>query len=121
MSNWKKVLNTNYLSREGKSGVTMLVLEHEVEGEKWPVREYVNLNHKGKAREFAEEWWVERAVGDPPERVMDAMNRLEDIKPINALMVENDGKFIRVSEVRFGNPGEKVKEVITFEEDDIAF
>jgi hypothetical protein len=101
MSEMKAVVSSSFYAKESKKGDMMLVAEHECEGMEWPVREYVLLNHKGFARRKAQAWWQDRAAGNPPETVDEALSRLHDIKPIEALLQEKDGDFWVVKEVQF--------------------
>jgi len=119
MSNKKKVLSTSVEIKE-KNGVPMLVVSHECEGMKYPVREWVLLEHEGFARKKAEDWWKHRASFDVPATCEEAMTRLNDIQSIISLTQIKDGDFWRVESVEFGVPTLN-DEQTSFEDDEIVF
>lgn len=103
-----------------KKGDEMLVIEHKVSEKQFPVREYILLNHQGFAQHKAHNWWKERAMGEPPASVEDALERLDDIRPIKELELIQEGDFDRVDSVVFiGNIGNIEKE--SLESDEIPF
>jgi DNA repair protein RadD len=116
----KKVLSTSVEIKEGKKGIPMLVVSHECEGMKHPVREWVLLEHEGYGRKKAEEWWKHRASSEVPATCEEAMNRLNDIQSIISLTQVKDGNFWRVESVEFGVPALSGEQT-SFESDDSEF
>ena len=117
----RTVISSSYSSKESRKGDSMLVVEHEVEGLEFPVKEYVLFDHEGFAKKKAKKWWLERATGEPPESVEEAIDRINDIKDISAVKQDKDENgFWKVTDVRFEETQtEKMKTPI--DDDDIPF
>lgn len=62
-----------------------------------PYSEYICLEHAGYARERAERWWFAMGGRAPvPETVDEALSRIGELSPIQAIMVARDGQYWNV-------------------------
>jgi DNA repair protein RadD len=127
----KQVKRVEYKIKNNKANThQMLVAEYFIDGERWPTREFVCLDHDGFALKKAHDWWEERAKGSLPRCVEEAFERLSDIYPISHIDVEKEdnSNFDRVVSVVRGDvietaipQGLPLPEPVSFEEDDIPF
>ncbi|MCC7253831.1 DEAD/DEAH box helicase [Hyphomicrobium sp.] len=64
-------------------------------------REWVCLDHQGFARQKAETWWQRAAGTSPPRSVDEAMRRVGELRPPEAIQVRPDGRYFSVVGRRF--------------------
>ncbi len=90
--------------------------------------EWACPEHSGFAAEKFARWWRERGGNKPiPSTVDETIERADELKPIDAIVVEPDGKFTRVTKVRFaaarepGSDDDKGEEMSEREESQLGY
>jgi DNA repair protein RadD len=64
-------------------------------------KDYVCLEHEGRARRNAESWWRQRAGTMPPSCVEEALGRVDELRPPREIAITRQGKWLNVSGARF--------------------
>lgn len=64
------------------------------------IREFICFEHTGFPRQKAVQWWHMNAGTTPPNTVMEALQRKEEIRVPSEVVVRREGKFDKISRAR---------------------
>jgi DNA repair protein RadD len=63
--------------------------------------EWICFNHEGYAKQKALAWWRKRTPNPPPENVVEAIKRRDELREPEAIQVKRNGKFDEITQHRF--------------------
>lgn len=64
-------------------------------------KEWLGFQHQGMMRSRAEQWWLKTGQRPIPATVQEALTRINELKTPEQICVQPDGKYFRVTGVRF--------------------
>lgn len=96
---WIPIDRVTYAAHEARSGKgTTLKVQYWTGLKSYP--SWVCLEHQGRARRNAENWWIKHAGTTPPSNVQEALNRKEEIRTPEAISIIRSGKHWDVIDAR---------------------
>ena len=96
---WHDVADFDVARHRKPGAPDSLRVEYLIDGK--VIREWVCLDHVGRARKEAVIWWHTRVGTEVPDTVDDAMARRVEIPAPSGAVIVRDGKYHRVKRVRF--------------------